>query len=132
MVTLHGVTKRFGECTVVDGVDLAVPRGSCFGLLGPNGAGKTTTLRMVYGVTRPTTGQVRVFGVDVSQQPRAVRARLGVTLQENALVDALSPEENLRIFGHYHLLVEPALSRRVEELIDFLEVCEIFKTLCMI
>ncbi|MDG2304773.1 MAG: ABC transporter ATP-binding protein [Candidatus Binatia bacterium] len=122
VVTLRGVAKRFGERLAVDGVDLDVPRGSCFGLLGPNGAGKTTTLRMVYGVTRPTAGEIRVFDVDVSRDPRAVRSRLGVTLQENSLLEALSPEENLRIFGRYHLLAEPELGRRVEELMDFLEL----------
>lgn len=122
VVSLRGVTKRFGERRAVDGVDLDVPAGSCFGLLGPNGAGKTTTLRMVYGVTRPTDGEVRVFGIDVSRDPRAVRSRLGVTLQENALIEPLSPEENLRIFGRYHLLAEPELGRRVEDLMSFLEL----------
>lgn len=122
MVTLRGVSKRFGDKVAVDGVDLDVPRGSCFGLLGPNGAGKTTTLRMAYGVTKPTAGEIRVFGVDVSRDPRSVRKRLGVTLQENSLIEPLSPEENLKIFGRYHLLAEPELSRRVEELMDFLEL----------
>ena len=109
VLTLLGVTKRFGDRVAVDAVDLDVSPGVCFGLLGPNGAGKTTTLRMVYGVTRPSAGEVRVFGVDVARDPRAVRARLGVTLQENALIEPLSPEDNLRIFGRYHLLAEPEL-----------------------
>jgi lipooligosaccharide transport system ATP-binding protein len=99
-----------------------VPRGACFGLLGPNGAGKTTTLRMIYGVTRPTSGTIRVFGIDIARDVRAVRARLGVTLQQNVLIDALSPEDNLRVFGRYHLLREPALSRRIDELMGFLEL----------
>jgi len=102
--------------------DLDVPQGICFGLLGPNGAGKTTSLRMVYGVTRPSQGSVRVFGLDVVTQARAIRARLGVALQDNVLIDSLSPAENLAIFGRYHLMKEPGLSRRVEELIDFLDL----------
>ena len=122
MVTLRGVVKRFGDRLAVGGVDLDVPHGSCFGLLGPNGAGKTTTLRMVYGVTRPSAGEIRVFGIDVAREPRRVRSRLGVTLQENSLIEPLSPEDNLRIFGRYHPLREPALSRRVSELMDFLEL----------
>lgn len=122
VVTLRGVTKRFGERRAVDRVDLDVPPGTCFGLLGPNGAGKTTTLRMVYGVTRPTEGEIRVFDVDVTRDPRAVRRRLGVTLQENSLIDPLSPEENLRIFGRFHLMHEVELRRRVDELMDFLEL----------
>src|SRR5262249_47890809 len=75
-----------------------------FGLLGPNGAGKTTALRMIYGVAPATSGEIRVFGLDVAREARAVRARLGVTLQENALVEPLSSVENLRIFARYHLL----------------------------
>jgi lipooligosaccharide transport system ATP-binding protein len=122
VVELRGVTKRFGDRVAVEALDLAVERGACFGLLGPNGAGKTTALRMVYGVTRPTAGVVRVFGLDVARAPRAVRSRLGVTLQENVLLEALSPLENLRTFGRYHLLREPELSRRALELIELFEL----------
>jgi lipooligosaccharide transport system ATP-binding protein len=122
IVEVRGVVKRFGERTAVDGIDLDVQAGACFGLLGPNGAGKTTTLRMIYGVSRPTAGSIRVFGIDIARDPRAVRARLGVTLQENVLIEALSPVDNLRVFGRYHLLREPVLSRRIAELIDFLEL----------
>jgi len=122
VVELSNVSKRFGDRVAVDRIDLAVPPGVCFGLLGPNGAGKTTTLRMIYGVTRPTAGEIRVFGLDVTREARAVRARIGVTLQENVLIDAISPVENLRVFGRYHLLREPALSRRIEEMLDFLDL----------
>ena len=104
VVECRGVVKRFGARVAVDELDLDVPAGLCFGLLGPNGAGKTTTLRMIYGVTRPSAGSIRVFGLDVTREPRAVRARLGVTLQENALIEVLSPVENLRVFGRYHLI----------------------------
>lgn len=122
VVQAEAVEKKFGDRIAVDGVSLCVPKGICFGLLGPNGAGKTTTLRMVYGVTRPTRGRVRVFGLDVAQRPREVRARLGVTLQESVLIEDLTPRENLRVFGRYHLLGAAELERRVEELLDFLEL----------
>jgi lipooligosaccharide transport system ATP-binding protein len=122
IVELCGVSKRFGERVAVDRLDLRVPAGLCFGLLGPNGAGKTTTLRMVYGVTRPDAGTVRVFGLDVARETRAVRARLGVTLQENVFIDAISPVDNLRVFGRYHLLREPVLSQRIDTLLDFLDL----------
>jgi len=122
IVECRGVSKRFGTRLAVDRLDLEVPPGVCFGLLGPNGAGKTTTLKMIYGVARPSAGSVRVFGLDVVREPRAVRARLGVTLQENALVEALTPVENLRIFARYHLLPRAVAERRVEELLDFLEL----------
>ena len=122
IVELRGVVKHFGTRVAVDGIDLDVPSGICFGLLGPNGAGKTTTLRMVYGVTRPTAGTIRVFDIDIRRDPRSVRARLGVTLQESVLIEALSPVDNLRVFGRYHLLREPELSQRIEELVAFLEL----------
>ena len=122
IVEVSGVTKRFGERVAVDELTLNVPQGVCFGLLGPNGAGKTTTLRMIYGVTLPTSGQVRVFGMEVSPNVRAVRQRLGVTLQQNVLIESLSPRANLAIFGRYHLLDGAGLARRVEELIDFMEL----------
>ena len=122
IIKVDSVSKRFGERVAVDRLSLAVPAGACFGLLGPNGAGKTTTLRMIYGVTRPSSGTIQVFGIDIARHPRAVRARLGVTLQQNVLIEALSPVDNLRVFGRYHVLREPELSRRVDELIDFLEL----------
>jgi lipooligosaccharide transport system ATP-binding protein len=122
VVVARRLSKRFGERSAVDELDLTVEAGICYGLLGPNGAGKTTTLRMIYGVTRPTSGSVHVFGLDIATHRREVRARLGVTLQENVLVDALTPVENLKVFGRYYLIREPELSRRTEEMIEFLSL----------
>src|SRR5918999_1693231 len=122
VVEARAISKKFGDRVAVDHLNLDVPGRVCFGLLGPNGAGKTTTLRMIYGVTRATSGTIRVFGMDIGDHVRAVRTRLGVTFQQNVLIEALSPKDNLRVFGRYHLLREPELSRRAEELIDFLEL----------
>jgi lipooligosaccharide transport system ATP-binding protein len=122
IVIARSVSKKFAERLAVDNLNLEVPAQACFGLLGPNGAGKTTTLRMIYGVTRATSGTIQVFGLDVNQHLRFVRSRLGVTLQQNVLIEALSPKENLRVFGRYHLLREPELSQRAAELIDFLDL----------
>lgn len=122
VVEVRGVSKRYGTRLAVDGLDLSVARNQCLGLLGPNGAGKTTTLRMIYGVARPSEGTVRVFGMDVSANVRAVRRRLGVTLQENVLIETLTPRENLKVFGRYFLLREPELSARADELLDFLDL----------
>ncbi|HEY7168316.1 MAG TPA: ABC transporter ATP-binding protein [Candidatus Binatia bacterium] len=122
IIELRSVSKKFAERIAVDDLDLEVPPGICFGLLGPNGAGKTTTLRMIYGTTRATSGSIRVFGLDIGAHRRAVKSRLGVTLQQNVLIEALSPRANLFVFGRYHLIPAPELARRVEELIDFLEL----------
>jgi lipooligosaccharide transport system ATP-binding protein len=122
VIECRGVGKRFGARAAVDDLHLEVPAGLCFGLLGPNGAGKTTTLRMIYGVTPPSAGSVRVFGMDVARETRAVRARLGVTLQENALIEPLTPVENLRVFARYHLLPRAETETRIEEILGFLEL----------
>ncbi len=122
IIQLSRVTKRFGKRVAVDDLTLDVPPGICFGLLGPNGAGKTTTLRIIYGVTRPTSGEVRIFGMDVARHVRAVRQRLGVTLQQNVLIETISPRANLTVFGRYHLMDGVNLARRVEELLDFMEL----------
>jgi len=122
VVQARALEKRFGNRHAVAGLDLEVPEGVCYGVLGPNGAGKTTTLRMVYGVTRPSAGTMSVFGLDVTKHGRAVRARLGVTLQDNVLIESLTPVENLRVFGRFHLLREPDLSARVDRLIDELDL----------
>jgi lipooligosaccharide transport system ATP-binding protein len=122
IVEARSVSKRFADRMAVDGLDLKVPARVCFGLLGPNGAGKTTTLRMIYGVTQASSGAIHVFGMDINHNLRAVRARLGVTLQQNVLIEALSPRANLLVFGRYHLLHTAALAQRTEELIDFLEL----------
>jgi lipooligosaccharide transport system ATP-binding protein len=124
IVEVEAVSKRYpgGERDVVRDLGLSVHAGQCFGLLGPNGAGKSTSLRMIYGATAPSSGSVRVFGMDLAHEGRKVRARLGVTLQDNVLVDALSPAENLRVFGGYHLLREPVLSQRIAQLVQYLEL----------
>lgn len=122
IIVLEGVGKRFGERWVVSDFNLKIPRGVTYGILGPNGAGKTTTLRMIYGLTQPTSGSLRVFGKEVRENVRSVRARLGVTLQENALIENLNTRENLAVFGRYHLLRGQALHDRIEYMIDFLEL----------
>ena len=77
MIELSGLTKKYGNFTAVDGIDLKVPRGELFGFLGPNGAGKTTTLRMIAGILKPTAGSVRIAGIDLAADPIAAKAQLG-------------------------------------------------------
>ena len=122
IVRCEQVSKRYGEKLAVDGLDLGVEKGQCFGLLGPNGAGKTTALRMIYGVTPPSAGRILVFDQDITTHTREIRARLGVTLQENALIEVLSPVENLRVFGRYHLIPADLIEERIEGLLDFLDL----------
>ena len=76
-IELRGLTKQYGKTTAVDAIDLTVPSGTTLGLLGPNGAGKSTTLRMMMGVLRPTSGDLRVLDMDVMRSPAEVKQRVG-------------------------------------------------------
>jgi ABC-2 type transport system ATP-binding protein len=93
------LTKRFGQRTVVDHVDLRVPRGSAFGYLGPNGAGKTTTIRMLLGLTPVNEGRMRLLGLDVPKERGMALARVGALVEEPRFLDHLTGRENLRIIA---------------------------------
>jgi ABC-2 type transport system ATP-binding protein len=98
-----GLVKRFNDVTAVDGLDLEVRSGECFGLLGPNGAGKTTTIEMLEGLTFPDDGVVEVLGRRWgSRSDYALRERLGVQLQETQLADKLTVEETVRLFRSFY------------------------------
>ena len=103
-VALHcrAVVKRYGDVVAVDGLDLEVTRGECFGLLGPNGAGKTTTIEMLEGLLTPDAGEVRVLGMQWARDALALRPRLGIQLQETQLSEKLSVEETLRLFRSFY------------------------------
>jgi ABC-2 type transport system ATP-binding protein len=101
-VEIRGLMKRFGELAAVDGVDLEVRGGESFGLLGPNGAGKTTTLEILVGLQQATAGEVRILGRHWDGASRALRARIGVSLQETRFPDRLTVEEVLRLFRSFH------------------------------
>jgi ABC-2 type transport system ATP-binding protein len=94
----RGVVKRFGDLVAVDGLDLEAAAGTCLGLLGPNGAGKTTTIEILEGLQRPDAGTVDVLGMSWLTQAQAIRARIGVQLQESELPDKLRVHEVLRVF----------------------------------
>ncbi len=100
VVNVNDLTKRFGDVTALDGVNLAIRAGECVGLLGPNGAGKTTLLSIVEGLRAPSTGEVRLFGGD--PRDAASRVRMGSTPQATALPEALRVGEVLDLVGaHY-------------------------------
>jgi ABC-2 type transport system ATP-binding protein len=97
VVETEGLTKRFGDRTVVRDVDLQVPRGSAFGYLGPNGAGKTTLIRMLLGLTPATAGRMKLLGLPVPQQRAEALARVGAIVEEPRFHGHLTGRENLRI-----------------------------------
>ena len=97
-----GLVKRYGDVIAVNGLDLDVRTGECFGLLGPNGAGKTTTIEILEGLTPHDAGDVEVLGRRWGRHDRALRQRLGIQLQETQLNDKLSVEETLRLFSSFY------------------------------
>ena len=106
-VEIRGLVKRFGDVVAVDGLDLEIATGECFGLLGPNGAGKTTTIEILEGLQRPTAGEVSVLGLSWASSAREIRSRIGVQLQETILPDKLTVRETLRLFRSFYALARP-------------------------
>jgi ABC-2 type transport system ATP-binding protein len=113
-----GLVKAFGDTRAVDGVDLAVRRGSVYGVLGPNGAGKTTTIRMLATLLRPDAGEARVLGHDIVREADAVRAAVSLTGQLASVDEDLTGSENLILIGRLLGLERPAAKSRAAELLD--------------
>ena len=112
-----GVKKRYGTVVAVDGLDLKVLRGECFGLLGPNGAGKTTTIEILEGLLHADDGDVTVLGRRWAADAAALRTRLGIQLQETQLADKLTVAETLRLFRSFY-----PHGPTVDELLDTVEL----------
>ena len=120
----RGLRKHYNGQVAVDGIDLTVPSGKCFGFLGPNGAGKTTTLRMLLGLTPLSAGELRVFGLPMPAQARQMRARVGVVPQGDNLDPDFSVAENLRVYATYFGLRGDQVERRIEQLLAFASLAE--------
>jgi lipooligosaccharide transport system ATP-binding protein len=111
--------KRYGALDVVNGLDLEVAPGECFGLLGPNGAGKTTTLRLCLGLTHPDAGDIELLGEPVPQRAREARQRVGVVPQFDNLDPDFTVAENLLVYGRYFGLAPGLISERLPALLEF-------------
>src|SRR5205823_3440813 len=96
------LVKHYGTLAAVDGLDLEIRRGECFGLLGPNGAGKTTTVEILEGLNQPTSGEVEIFGTGWPGNETAIRERIGVTLQETRFPDKQTVLEMVRLFRSFY------------------------------
>ncbi|MDB4982752.1 MAG: transporter ATP-binding protein [Myxococcales bacterium] len=129
-ISCRGLRKVYGgarglgpgarqDVVAVDGIDLHIARGECFGLLGPNGAGKTTTVEILEGVLEPTAGDVELFGLTWKKNGPALRERVGVALQETRLTDKQSVEETLLLFRSFYRKPRP-----LETLIDEVQLGE--------
>ncbi len=123
-IRTEGLVRHFGEYVAVDGVDLDIARGEIYGFLGPNGAGKSTTVRVLCTLLAPTAGRATVAGYDVGSQPGDVRLRIGVALQDAALDPKQTGRELLRLQGLLYGLPKEAMSKRVDELGELIDLTD--------
>ncbi|MCL4247336.1 MAG: ABC transporter ATP-binding protein [Anaerolineae bacterium] len=129
MVEVRDLAKTFkgkngDDIQAVKGVQLDIRRGEIYSLLGPNGAGKTTTISMISGLLAPTRGDARIGGHSITREPLQAKQLLGVVPQEIALYPTLSARQNLDFFGKMYGLTGTELSRRVDEIVDFIDLRE--------
>jgi ABC-2 type transport system ATP-binding protein len=117
-IVVQHLTRKFGAFTAVDDVSFEVTKGEIFGFLGSNGAGKSTTIRMLCGLLRPTSGTAIVGGIDVSQDPEAVKQRIGYMSQRFSLYELLTVDQNIRFFGGVYGLSAARLEERRRFVVD--------------
>ncbi|MCQ9135597.1 ATP-binding cassette domain-containing protein [Streptomyces hilarionis] len=128
-IAANGLRKSYGDKTVLDGVDLAVPEGTIFALLGPNGAGKTTAVKILSTLVSPdpASGEIRVGGHDLAADPQAVRAAIGVTGQFSAVDGLITGEENMLLMADLHHLSRDEGRRAAARLLERFDLVEAAK-----
>jgi ABC-2 type transport system ATP-binding protein len=117
---VEGLTRKYGNTLAVDRIDLSVKSGEFFGFLGPNGAGKTTTIRMAAGLLRPTSGRVRIYGMDPFASPMEVKSLIGVAPDDPPLYERLTGRENLEFVARIRMFPPEAARGRSSELLAWL------------
>jgi ABC-2 type transport system ATP-binding protein len=129
MITLHDVTRRFGEKVAVNGLSLEVAPGEFFALLGPNGAGKTTTIKMISGLLRPTAGRIVVCGHDVQAEPIEAKRLLSYVPDQPFLYDRLSGLEFMNFVGDLYGIGAEERRREVDRLVELFSMKEYIREL---
>ncbi|MEQ8159615.1 MAG: ABC transporter ATP-binding protein [Smithellaceae bacterium] len=119
LIKATNLKKSFGDFVAVREISFTVEKGVCFGFLGPNGAGKTSTIKMIYGASPVTAGDLFVFGLDIKTQARAIKSRIGVCQQENTLDPDLNVLQNFEIFASYFNIDKKTAQDRTMELLHF-------------
>jgi ABC-2 type transport system ATP-binding protein len=121
-IETHGLRKVFGDLVAIDGIDLAVPRGSFYGFLGPNGAGKSTTIKCLTGLMKPTSGVFRLLDLDPLSDPVGVKRKIGVVPEDLALFDRLTGAETLAFVGQVHGIDAASVRARTDELLSLMDL----------
>ena len=128
-IVTESLTRRFGELVAVDQMNLTVESGQFFGFLGPNGAGKSTTIKMLTGLLAPTTGRMRLLGLDLEDHPIEVKRQIGVVPEGLALFERLTGAEYLEFAGRMYGLDRATAAQRAAELLDFMQLADRPRTL---
>ncbi len=119
IIKAQGLTKNYNSLKAVDNIDFEIDKGECFGFLGPNGAGKTTVMRMLYCFLSPTSGSIKVFGMDVTKQPSAIKSKIGVMPQDDNLDLELTVMENLITYARYFDMPRSISVKIAADLIEY-------------
>jgi len=122
VIQVKGLTKKFGDFVAVSAISFEVARGEIFGFLGANGAGKTTAMKMLIGISKPTSGEARVAGFDVSSQAEEIKRNIGYMSQKFALYDDLTVRENIKFFGGIYGLSTQRIREKTKYLIEELDL----------
>ena len=116
-IEVENLTKKFGNFTAVDSISFDVAQGEIFGFLGANGAGKTTAMRMLCGLSKPTSGKGTVAGFDITRQPEEIKRRIGYMSQRFSLYEDLMVWENIRLFAGIYGIPERQIAPRTDEML---------------
>jgi ABC-2 type transport system ATP-binding protein len=123
-IETSALTRRFGDFTAVQDVDLQVAPGQFFGFLGPNGAGKSTTIKMLTGLLAPTSGSIRILGKDLTANSAELKRQIGVVPEGMALFGRLTATEYLRFVGQMYGLDRATTLQRTQELLEFMSLAD--------
>lgn len=116
------LTKKFGNFTAVDSINIQVDEGEIFGLLGPNGAGKSTTISMLCTILRPTSGTANINGYDIVKQPGNVRKSIGIVFQDPSIDDRLTGRENMELHADLYGVPRDVMHSRIDEVLKLVEL----------
>ncbi len=124
-ISVKNLTKKFGDFTAVDAISFTVKKGEIFGFLGANGAGKTTAMKMLIGISKPTSGEAEVAGFDVYKSTEKIKKNIGYMSQKFALYDDLTVRENAQFFGGIYGLSKKVIKERTQAFISELGIDDI-------
>ncbi len=129
VIETHNLTKKFGDFIAVDNINFVVSKGEIFGFLGANGAGKTTAMRMLCGLSKPTSGKGLVAGYDIAEQSEMVKRNIGYMSQKFSLYEDLKVWENIRLFAGIYGVKDRLIDRKTEETLNKIGLTEEKNTL---